>query len=387
MSSNVQTLAPDGQRIQSVDLLRGAVMVLMVIDHVRVYSGIPPGGPDAGVFFTRWVTHFCAPAFAFYVGTSAFLNEQKLKDKSRLAKFLIIRGLLLVILELTIIRFLWAFHVDYSEFVLAGVIWMLGWCMVMLAAFIWLKPWWAALLGFIIIFRQSTLAKVPYLFPESMHETVSSFWAYFYPTGVEPMGGIAVLYVLIPWIGVMAIGYGFGALLRLEEARVKRLCWIIGGSAIALFIIWGSTEILVSPSDEAPPFVFRLLNQSKYPPSPLYLLMTLGPIILLTPWAEKARGWFSDVLTTIGKVPFFFYLLHILIIHLTALVVQLIQTGTIHSEWFSTAPFTSVPEEFRWNLWWLYVVFVTDTVILYFACRWFVGYRASHAKLTWLKYI
>lgn len=113
-------------RVQSIDLLRGLVMILMAVDHVRVYSGIPAGGTEAGVFFTRWITHYCAPAFAFLAGTSAFLYGIKINDSRKLARYLITRGLLLVILELTVIRFLWAFHIDFSEFILAGVIWMLG---------------------------------------------------------------------------------------------------------------------------------------------------------------------------------------------------------------------------------------------------------------------
>src|SRR5689334_11976990 len=116
-------------RLQSIDLLRGVIMVLMAIDHVRVYSGQPAGGPDAGIFFTRWITHFCAPGFVFLAGTSAFLYGEKIRDNGKLAMFLLTRGLLLIILEMTVIRFLWSFNTNLTEFMLAGVIWMLGWCM------------------------------------------------------------------------------------------------------------------------------------------------------------------------------------------------------------------------------------------------------------------
>src|SRR5882672_15220 len=127
-------------RVASIDVVRGLVMVLMAIDHVRVYSGLPAGGPDAGIFFTRWVTHFCAPAFVFFAGTSAFLYGNKLNDAKELARFLLTRGLLLVVLELTLIRFGWTFNFNYSEFVLAGVIWMLGWCMVLMAFLVRFRP-------------------------------------------------------------------------------------------------------------------------------------------------------------------------------------------------------------------------------------------------------
>ena len=138
-SNSPSTKIGPGQRVQSVDLLRGAVMVLMAIDHVRVYSGLPAGGDTAGIFFTRWVTHFCAPAFVFFAGTSAFLYGRKLNNKASLAKYLVTRGLLLVLLEMTLIRFLWCFSLNYEEFMLAGVIWMLGWCMVIMGALIWFQ--------------------------------------------------------------------------------------------------------------------------------------------------------------------------------------------------------------------------------------------------------
>src|SRR5690349_7246634 len=125
----VTELKSVAQRIQSVDILRGIIMIIMAIDHVRVYSGMPAGGPEAGIFFTRWITHYCAPGFAFFAGTSAYLYHLKSGSTSDLAKFLITRGLLLVVLELTVIRYFWMFNFNYSEFAFCGVIWMLGWCM------------------------------------------------------------------------------------------------------------------------------------------------------------------------------------------------------------------------------------------------------------------
>ena len=145
-------------RINSVDLLRGLVMVLMAIDHVRVYSGLPAGGPTPGIFFTRWITHFCAPAFVFFAGTAAFLHGRKLADKRSLARYLVTRGLILVILELTLIRFTWTFNFDYREWILAGVIWMLGWCMILLAALIWMPTW---LLGSAIETSEKLRPRVP----------------------------------------------------------------------------------------------------------------------------------------------------------------------------------------------------------------------------------
>jgi len=375
-------------RVRSIDILRGAVMVLMAIDHVRVYSGLPAGGPDPGIFFTRWVTHFCAPAFVFLAGTAAFLHGKKLSNTGMLAKFLVTRGLLLVFLELTLIRFGWTFNLNYSEFVLAGVIWMLGWCMVLLALFVRLRPSVTGVIGLLIIFFQQLFSLVPRMLPESLKVSVGGFWEFFYSSGLESWPWIRILYVLIPWIGVMAAGYGFGTILLLEPGKRRRLCLQIGFSAIALFLIAGTLRIVLQPvSQEAPPFIFRLLNQQKYPASQLFLLMTLGPTIALLPLAEKVRGRLAGVLTIFGRVPFFYYLMHIPLIHISALVVNFIRLNAFHQEWYAYAPFASVPEGSRWSLPLLYFVFVIDLTILYYACRWYVGYKAKHRESRWLKYL
>ena len=375
-------------RIRSVDIVRGVVIVLMAIDHVRVYSGLPPGGPEPGIFFTRWITHFCAPAFVFLAGTSAFLYGVRLKNKNKLARYLIIRGLLLVILELTLIRLFWTFNLNFEQFVLAGVIWMLGWCMVFMAALIYLRPLVVGLLGLAIIALQDVFATVPEVFPASAKKTLGYFWEFIYSSGLETWPGITILYVLIPWLGVMAAGYGFGTILLMPAARSRKICMWIGISAIALFIAWGSIKILSQPAaEDAPPFLFQLLNQRKYPASQLYLLMTLGPAILAIAFVEKARGWFARVFETFGKVPMFYYLMHILIIHITALIVTFLREGKVFSEWYANAPYSFVPEEQRWSLGLLYLVFIIDIILLYFICRWYMRYKFDHPSKVWLKFL
>src|SRR5579863_718274 len=165
-------------RIQSIDIVRGVVMVLMAIDHVRVYSGIPAGGPDPAIFFTRWVTHFCAPAFAFLAGTGAFLYGRKLGDARALGRYLVTRGVLLVLLELTVIRFSWTFNFDYRGFTLAGVIWMLGWSMVLLAGLVRLRAKAVGLIGLGIIFLQQIFSFPPHLLPEQMRNSIGWIWEF-----------------------------------------------------------------------------------------------------------------------------------------------------------------------------------------------------------------
>ncbi|HXB08062.1 MAG TPA: heparan-alpha-glucosaminide N-acetyltransferase domain-containing protein [Puia sp.] len=373
----------NSKRLRSIDLLRGAIMVLMAIDHVRVYAGIPAGGPDPATFFTRWVTHFCVSGFVFFAGAAAFLYGRKLGDRAALSRYLVLRGLWLVVLELTLIRLCWSFNIHLTAFMLAGVIWMLGWCMVLMGAIIWLplRVIWVS--GLVMIAAQRVFGLAP---------SGWTWWNVIYPVSEEAPGGINVLYVIVPWVGVMMAGYGFGALLQLDGARRDRIVRWIGLGAMAVFLVAGSIVALSHPGGEqggrgGQPFLYRLLGQQKYPPSPLFLLMTLGPLIALVPYAEKARGWLADVLTTFGRVPLFYYIVHILVIHSAALLVNFIRTGESLQGHYVTAPYCGLPEGQRWHLPLLYLVFFVVEVLLYFVCRWYERYKRLHPANPWLKYL
>lgn len=372
-------------RIQSLDFMRGVVMILMAIDHVRVYSGVPAGGDSAAVFFTRWITHFCAPAFVFLAGTAAFFHGRKLGDRRTLRNYLVTRGGMLVVLELTLIRLAWTFNVDYSSFVLAGVIWMLGWCMILLGAAVRFPARAIGWTGVAIIALQQLFGLVPRALPSSVLAGVAPVWNFFYPTGVDGPDGIAILYVLVPWIGVMMAGYGFGVVMQREPESRDRLLGRIGLGLTAFFLIAGSAAAMADSGNDAP-FLFRLLGQQKYPASQLFLAMTLGPMIALLPAAERARGAVARGVTTVGRVPFFYYLAHIPLIHLSALAVNAIRTGSAHQDWYATAPFTSVPEDQRWPLSVLYLVFAIDVALLYIACRWYARVKAERPG-SWLRYL
>jgi uncharacterized membrane protein len=378
----------DKPRLRSLDLIRGAVMVLMAVDHVRVYSGVPAGGRTAGIFFTRWITHFCAPVFVFFAGTAAYLHGRKLASRALLTKFLVTRGVMLVVLELTVVRASWTFGVDYSEFLLAGVIWMLGWCMVVLGALVWLPTWAIGTFGVVVIALQSVAAVVGHALPESWWW----LWEFVYPLGVEVKLGasgpsVSVLYTLVPWIGVMAAGYAFGTIVTREAGARDRWCLRVGLAAIALFVVGAVIQAMVAPGgDNPPPLWIRILNQSKYPASPLFLLMTLGPAIALLPAADRVRGWFADALVTFGRVPLFYYLLHIPLIHLTALVTWYLRDGRFGGDRFATAPYVSIPPPERWSLSLLYVVVLVDVALLYVACRWFARVKARGTP-GWLQYL
>jgi uncharacterized membrane protein len=374
-------------RIMSLDVVRGLVMVLMALDHVRVYSGIPAGGPTPAIFFTRWVTHFCAPAFVFLAGTGAYLYGRTVRDSRALARYLAMRGILLVVLELTVIRFAWTFNLDYRTFVLAGVIWMLGWSMIILAGLVTLPAPVVGWIGLGIMACQQLFALIPRVLPDALRNSVGPVYEFMYPAGLPRASSPSILYVIVPWVGVMAAGYGFGVILTRERVQRDRLCRIIGLWATGLFLVASAAFASLAPHTPSwMPFALRMLNQNKYPPSQLYLLMTLGPMTALLPYAERARGRVARVLATFGRVPLFYYLLHIPLIHLLALGVNVARTGGAHSEWYAQAPFASVPDEQRWPLGLLYLVFVVAVAMLYPPCWWYARQKARGAR-AWLRYI
>jgi uncharacterized membrane protein len=382
--------SPGGGRLRSVDIIRGLACVLMAIDHVRVYSGLPAGGPTPGIFLTRWVTHFVAPVFALFAGTGAFFLGRRLGSPSQLARFLVARGLLLVALELTVIRLAWTYNFHYTQFVLAGVIWMLGWCMVLLAALVRLPARIVGWIGVAIVVFQSAFAFPPNWLSGDPRIYAGFVWEFIYPSGNQPWPGMAVLFVIVPWVGVMAAGYGLGALLQRDEASRRRLLLRIGMGFTVLFLVIGSVMVARSApprGGSALPFWMRLLNQQKYPASVPFLLMTLGPMIALMPWAERAKGFVADTLNMFGRVPLFYYLLHIPVIHAAGLVTNYLREGAFHQEWHQTAPYNFVPPEHRWPLWLLYVVYaIVLGGVLYPSCRWYARYKATHHQ-RWLRFI
>ena len=384
LSGQVATTAPPPPRIQSVDLIRGGVMALMAIDHVRVYSGLPAGGPTPGIFFTRWITHFCAPAFIFLAGTSAFLYGRRHADLSR---YLLVRGLWLILLELTVIRVAWTFNLDFSHYLLAGVIWVIGWSMVLMAGLVRLPLAVVAGLGIAIIgLHNALMPKLVPMLPEPLGKILYTAFA------DGPIGPLMVLYSIVPWVGVMAAGYGFGQILTLEPARRDRLCYALGLGAIVLFLLLRGFNLYGDPrpwsADGGIPAAIAFINTTKYPASLNFLLMTLGPTIALIPLLERARGALANWLTVFGRVPFFFYLLHIPLIHALALLVSLVRQGSVNPWLFANHPMGNPPppEGYTWSLGLLYVVWAVAMVLLYLACRRFAELKARRTD-AWLRYV
>jgi uncharacterized membrane protein len=373
------------ERITSIDVMRGVIMILMAIDHVRVYSGVPAGGPTPGVFFTRWITNFVAPGFAFLAGTSAFLVGRKLGDMRALSRYLVTRGVILVLLELTVLRISWAFNFDYSHYIIAGVIWMLGVCMILMSGLVRFSPKAIGIFGLVTIFAQQLIG-LPAQIPAVRTSVGWIFQFLYFGGGVGPIG---VLYSIVPWIGVMAAGYAFGTIITKPREERDRLCLRIGLAATALFIIGAGLATALKPATPgSPPALFRFLAQQKYPASQLFLLMTLGPIIALLPLAEKARGWIGNALSVFGRVPMFYYLLHIPLIHALAVVVSLIRTGSVTPWLFGNLPLDppDQPPGYRWSLALLYLVWAVAIVVLYLPSKWYWRAKAEK-RFGWMKYI
>ena len=376
--------APPRPRVASIDVVRGVAMILMAIDHVRVYSGQPAGGPTPGIFFTRWVTHFVAPAFVFLAGTSAFLHGEKLRDTKALSRYLLTRGAWLVLLELTVLRFAWTFNFDWSHYMLAGVIWMLGWCMILMAACVHLPLRANAVLGVAMIALHN-------LVPQSLGRAFGPLWPVLYGGGPVRGTPLLVLFVLVPWIGVMMAGYAFGAVTRLPAERRRAICLRLGAALTAAFVVLRALDVYGDPrawhASKLPP-ALAFLATSKYPPSLLFLLMTLGPILVGLGLAERARGRVADAVATFGRVPLFYYLLHIPLIHVAACVVSLVREGRVDPWLFTNHPMApgELPDGYQWKLWLLYLVFAACVTLLYFPCRWFARVRAER-RSPWLSYL
>jgi uncharacterized membrane protein len=395
IDSRHPTRIVSSSRVASLDFVRGVVMILMAIDHVRVYSGLPAGGPTAGIFFTRWITHFVAPAFVFFAGTAAYLHGRKLADRAALSKFLLLRGAWLVLLELTVIRIAWTFNFDFANYLLAGVIWMIGCCMILMAAAVHLPVRVVGAVGLAMAALHNITDRFSGPLQQAFGDSGPHWLLQFvYFGGAVQLGSsgppLLILYVLVPWIGVMMAGYAFGQVIEMPPERRRRVCFAIGFVATALFVLLRGLDVYGDPrqwSGSRMPALFAFLSTTKYPASLLFLLMTLGPSIILLALAERWHGRLVEAVTTFGRVPLFYYLLHIPVIHIAAVVVSLVREGQVNGWLFGNHPLAPppVPDGYTWSLGLLYLVFLACVIALYYPCRWFAGLRATR-RSEWLSY-
>ncbi|MBO9565801.1 MAG: DUF1624 domain-containing protein [Niastella sp.] len=388
-------------RIASIDLLRGFIMIIMALDHVRdyfhagalVYDPLDLSKTSVALFFTRWITHYCAPIFMFLSGISAFLVGER-KSKKELSLFLLKRGIWLVFLELTVVHWAW-----YFNFVGQGidltVIWVLGISMIALAGLIYLPMWAIISIGVAMVFGHNLL--------DGVHvpgNTLKGFgWALLHEQQPFTYNGFLILvgYPMIPWIGVMALGYGLGQLYKKDYPAEKRkqLLLTLGCSLVALFIIiryinvYGDSHVW---SKQSTPMytVLSFLNTVKYPPSLLYLLMTIGPALLFLAWSERANGWLSLRVGIIGRVPLFYYILHLYLLHLLAMFATSFSGHQWSDMILDNALWTGRVDQLKgygFSLGVTWLVWIVVVVLLYPLCKWYDQYKRSHKEQWWLSYL
>jgi uncharacterized membrane protein len=379
-------------RIESIDVLRGAIMILMALDHTRDFFGMPGANPTdlstttVPLFFTRWITHFCAPTFFLLTGTGAWLARRRMST-SQLSRFLFTRGLWLIFLELVVTRDLgWQFNFDYRVTPLI-VLWALGWAMIVLSALVYLPASVVATFGILMIATHNLLDRV---------ESTNPLWTILHSPGIlfsNSKHTVFVPYVLIPWVGVTAVGYSLGQIYRWPAERRRAFLLRLGMAAISLFIVLRAINIYGDPfpwsrQSSAAFTLLSFVNTTKYPPSLLFLLMTLGPALLLL-WAiDSATPAVLRAALVFGKVPMFYYLLHIPLIHLLAIAVCYARYGHIY--WMFQSPAlqffpVTPPPGWGYSLPVVYFIWAIVVISLYPVCSWFAGVRRRRSDW-WLSY-
>ena len=390
VSTEAVTVKPT--RIESIDVVRGVIMILMALDHTRDFfgnSGVNPTDPATTtiqLFFTRWITHFCAPVFFLLTGTGAYLSLRK-KSKRELSRFLFTRGLWLIFLELTVVRCLgWQFNFDYHVTLLV-VLWALGWSMIVLSALVYLPAWVVTAFGVAMIATHNLFDSV---------ESSNPLWSILHSPNFivnNPGRIIFVTYALIPWVGVTAAGYGLGQVFRWEPDRRRTFLLRLGIVLSTAFVVLRAVNLYGNPvpwsTQRSAAFtVLSFLNTNKYPPSLLYLLMTLGPAMLFLWAVDKGTPRFLRPALTIGKVPMFYYLLHIPLIHLIAIIVCYARYGQVH--WMFESPTlgefpVTPPPGWGYSLPIVYLIWIFVVATLYPLCRWFAELKQRRCD-AWLSY-
>ena len=390
-SVGTQSIVKKRPRIYFIDVMRGLIMLIMTLDHVRDFWNITPYSPtdldhtSPELFFTRWITNYCAPVFVFLTGISAWLYRHSRNINSlQLSKFLLMRGLWLIFMELTVV----SFGFSWGEYILLQVLWATGLSMIVLSALVFLPTTAIAGIGLVILFGHNLLDNVSCTFG-----AFNWLWEILHIKGVvfTVFGKRVILtYPLIPWIGLIAVGYSFGRAVQLPSERRNKLFIIIGIAAISLFILlrfldgYGDPSPWTVQQQGAVYTLLSFLNTTKYPPSFLFLLMTLGPAILLMPLFDKLYGAAGRVLATYGHVPFFYYILHLYFIHFTSFIwIIFISHG--HAINFRISR-SNWPENYHPSLLRMYLVWVAVVCVLYIPCRFFMQYKKKNNQW-WLSFL
>jgi uncharacterized membrane protein len=389
-------------RMLSLDALRGAVMIIMALDHVRdfFHVGAASFSPTdltqttPVLFFTRWITHFCLPVFMFSAGAGAFLFGRK-GTQSQLSRFLWTRGLWFIVLELTVMQLAYDFNFPWRFTILLLILWIFGICMIAMAALIHLPLGWLTALSAAIIVLHDLLNR----FDATQFGSGAWVWNLLHQPGIISVAGrpMLVSYTWLPWVGVMAAGYCFGPVFMREPAARRRTMLGIGVIATCLFVVLRAINSYGDPfpwaGQKSTVFtVLSFLNCTKYPASLDFLLMTLGPALLILAYLDQRTFQAANPLIVFGRVPLFYFILHFYLIHALAVIAAWLRYGTAAAK-FTFSPLPSMrgprdlfPAEFGYSLWVVYAVWILTVVALYPLCRWFAKIRSTRRDW-WLSYL
>lgn len=388
-----------GARLRQIDILRGLVIVLMALDHVRdyfhagafVFNPLDPERTNAALYATRWITHLCAPSFIFLAGVSIYLRQIKVQDTSKLSSFLLSRGIWLVALELTVISFAWSFAVPYRLFL--QVIWAIGWSMIAMAGLVWLPRPAVLALGVAIIAGHNLLDPIR---PDQLGD-FALLWTFLHEGGRLLVSHVPVgfaSYPVLPWLGVMALGYGMGVIFVASSDRRDRTLLLLGAMMIGLFLLLRVFNLYGDPDHwnvltNFTRTAMSFLDVHKYPPSLMYVLVTLGIALVLTPALARLSGPVATFLLTFGSVPFFFYVLHLYLVHALAIAANAALGHEVTELFNFLMNMIRNPEahvERGFSLPGVYLAWIIVLALLYPICRWWAGLKRMRHRW-WLSYL
>jgi uncharacterized membrane protein len=388
-------------RIESIDFLRGLVMILMALDHVRMYFGHGTWYAEPTnlatttplLFFTRWITHFCAPVFVFLAGTSAFLYGERKANIKETARYLFRRGIWLILVEIFIINFAWTFDITYSLLILQ-VIWAIGISMLTLSGLVFLPQRLILAIGLILVFGHNVL--------DSVTVQKSSGWDFIWSALHQPKTVVInsthiinFVYPVLPWMGLIALGYEFGAFYKKDFPIEQRKRWLLtlGVCGTLLFTVLRGLNLYGEPhhwQTQASPVLslMSFLNTTKYAPSLHFLLMTMGPALIFLAFVEEVRHRLTQPVVVFGRVPFFFYIVHLYTIHALAMLL-LVYEGRDWREYILSARgiASGTLSNFGLRLEAGFIVWILIVLLLYPLCRWYQKYRENHRSTWWLRYL
>ena len=391
------------RRVEAIDAVRGTVMILMALDHVRdfVHRGAMSDSPTnlatttPALFLTRWVTHLCAPTFMFTAGVGAFLWWQRGKTRRQLSTFLLTRGLWLIVLEITVMRLAYDFDLSQRYPIFLLVLWVLGACMIGLAVLVWLPIGVLAVVSLAVIALHNRLDTVN----AAQFGSAAGVWNLLHQPGVFGFAGatVFVAYPLVPWIAVMALGFCCGHVFLMGRAERRRYLTVVGATATLGFLglraLNGYGDPVPWTTQSSPTYtVLSFLNTTKYPPSLAFLLMTLGPALLALAWFDRPGLTPSNPLVVFGRVPLFYFVLHFYAVHAAAVILALLRYGrgalafVFHPLPSMGGPRELYPAQFGYDLWVVYIVWVLLVLAMYPACRWFGEIKARRHDW-WLSYL